>query len=117
MIEEFAEFAAFQFELNATEEDGQPLIDHLRKVEQQTGKTPQMLLDAPRLPAACEELWRVFSELHSCRGNNGFGPSRITYADIDAFQRVSGVKLSTWEMSAILRADAAFLEDWARHNA
>lgn len=59
----------------------------------------------------------MFSELHACRGNNGFGPSRITYADIDAFQRVSGVKLAPWELSAIRKADAAFLENWAEANA
>jgi hypothetical protein len=101
--------------LNA-EEEGGTVLDHLRAIEEQTGQTPQMLLDAPHLPAGCEELWRVFSELHSCRGNSGFGPLRITYADIDAFQRVSGVMLQPWELDAIRRADAAYLTQWAERN-
>ena len=71
-----------------------------------------MLLDAPALPAGCEELWRIFNELHSCR-SVGMGVQRITYADIDAFQRVSGVTLQAWELDAIRRADTVFLKDYA----
>jgi hypothetical protein len=92
------------------------VLEHLLAAERQTGRTPQMLLDAPPCPAGCEELWRIFGELHSCRGNNGFGPVRLTYTDIDAFQRVSGVKLQAWELEAIRRADAAFLADWSKRN-
>lgn len=99
--------------LAAPEEDGVPLIDHLKAAERQSGKVPQMLLDAPALPAGCEELWRVFNELHSCRGSNGFGPNRITYGDIDSFQRVTGTKLSAWEMAAIRKADVAYFNSRA----
>lgn len=92
------------------------MIEHLLSIEERTGKTPQILLDAPACPAGCEELWRIFGELNGCRGNNGFGPVRITYTDIDAFQRVSGTVLQPWEREAIKRADQAFLEDWARRQ-
>jgi len=109
------EFAAFQFEL-AAEEEGGAVLEHLLAAQEQTGQTPQMLLDAPPLPAGCEELWQVFNELHACRGNFGFGPVRITYADIDSFQRVSGVTLQPWELSAIRKADAAYLRQWAERN-
>lgn len=113
---EFEEFAAFQFEL-AAEEEGGTVLEHLRAVEKRTGQTPQMLLDAPACPPGCEDLWETFRELHACRGNTGFGPQRITYMDVDAFQRVSGVRLQRWELEAIRRADAAFLSDYAaRHD-
>jgi hypothetical protein len=92
------------------------VLDNLLSAERQTGRTPQILLDAPQCPQGCEELWRIFGELHGCRGNNGFGPLRITYADIDAFQRVSGVRLQAWELDAIRRADQAFLADWSKRN-
>jgi hypothetical protein len=88
------------------------LIDHLRAVEEKTGRTPQALLDAPSLPEGCEELWRVFGELHSCRTSNGFGPNRITYTDVDAFQRVTCIRLKPWELDAIRRADRAYLNEW-----
>jgi hypothetical protein len=94
----------------AAEEEGGTVLEHLEAYERQTGKVHPMLLDAPRLPEGCEQLWPIFSELHSCRGNYGFGPCRITYADIDAFQRVSGVTLRPWELEAVRKADAAYLE-------
>jgi hypothetical protein len=100
----------------APQEDGVPLIDHLLAVEEKSGQTPQALLDAPLCPPACEELWRIFGELHSCRGNTGFGPMRITYTDLDAFQRVSGTTLRPWEREAIFRADKAYLSDWSERN-
>jgi hypothetical protein len=102
--------------LNEAEEDGSPLLDHLLAVERQTGKRPQILLDAPGLPEGCEELWRIFNELHACRGSNGFGPSRITFLDLDAWQRVTGIRLMPWEVAAIRRADSAFLTRWKEAN-
>jgi hypothetical protein len=58
----------------------------------------------------------IFGELHSCRGSTGFGPMRITYTDIDAFQRVSGQVLLPWEREAIRRADNAYLTDYAERQ-
>lgn len=75
-----------------------------------------MLLDAPALPEGCEELWRIFNELHRCRGSSFGGPLAITYLDIDAFQRVSCIKLAMWELAAIRRTDAAYLNDWAERQ-
>ena len=111
----FESFAAYQFMLGAPQEDGVALIEHLRLVEEKTGRTPQALLDAPALPEGCEELWRVFRELSDCRAWP-FGPQRITFADIDSFQRVTGIVLKPWELKAVRRADKAFLAEWSDRN-
>lgn len=71
-----------------------------------------MLLDRPRCPAGCEALWRAFRDLSASRANSGFGPLRITFTEIDAFQRVTGLRLKPWEVEAIRRADRAFINDW-----
>lgn len=92
------------------------MLEHLLAVQEQTGQTPQALLDAPRCPGGCEALWDAFRELHACRGSAGFGPMRITYTDLDAYQRVSGVKLQPWEREAIRQADAAYLEQLAERQ-
>jgi hypothetical protein len=94
------------------EEDGSSLLDHLLVAEARSGIKPQILADAPELPPGCEELWHIFRELHACRGNNGLSIQRITYADIDAFQRVAGLKLAQWELNAIRKADLAFIARW-----
>lgn len=94
------------------EEDGSPLLDHLLSIERQTGVRPQILLDAPPLPQGCEDLWRIFDELHGCRGSNGFGLTRISFVELDAWQRVSGAKLLPWELEAIRKADGAFMRRW-----
>lgn len=91
------------------EDDGSPLLDHLLAIERQTGRRPQILLDAPPLPQGCGELWDIFNELHACRGGST-APKRITYVDIDAYQRVSGLRLLPWERAAIRRADDAYLK-------
>lgn len=79
----------------------------------QTGIKPQMLIDAPALPDGCAQLWSDFTELHGSRASTGFGPARITYADIDAWQRVNRVTLAPWHIEAIRKADNAYLADHA----
>lgn len=90
------------------EEDGSALLDHLLAAERQTGVKPQILVDAPTLPDGCGELWHIFNELHSCR-RYAMGPLRIGFIDIDAYQRVTGLRLASWERDAIRRADLAYL--------
>ena len=109
------EFAAYQFEL-AAEEKGGSVLEHLLAAQAQTGQTPQALLDAPACPDGCEELWHIFDELHGCRSWAN-GPGRITYMDLDAFQRVTGLTLHRWEIEAIRRADNAYLEQYVERNA
>lgn len=72
-----------------------------------------MIANAPALPEGLETLWLNFLELHSCRGSSGFGVSRITYTDIDAFQRVSRTMLSPLEIDLIRKADTMWLTDFA----
>jgi hypothetical protein len=98
--------------LNEPEEDGSPLLDHLLAVERATGVRPQLLLDAPPLPEGCESVWAVFNELHSARGSNGMGPNQIGFVEIDAYQRVTGIRLAGWEIAAVRLADLAFLKHW-----
>lgn len=85
-------------------------------VWQKTGREPQKLADAPRLPDGCEQLWSDFADLHGCRGSTGFGPMRITFGDLDAWQRVQGVRLPAWQIAAIRGADNAYLASWAEQN-
>ncbi len=59
----------------------------------------------PPFPRVLAYLWRVFIRLHSRRGSNGFGANPITFADIEAFIRLSGTRLVPWEVEVIEELD------------
>ena len=82
----------------------------------QTGTMPQMLRDAPSLPKGLGQLWGYFGELNASRQIGMSGPQRITFLDIDAWQRVCRVILAPWELKALRKADDAFLADYAERN-
>ncbi len=93
--------------------DGCSQREHLTSLYRQTGVMPDELANAPQLPDGLDYLWRDFLELHSSRTPGFSAPNRITFADIDAYQRVSGVTFEGWEVEAIRRADTAFLKHMA----
>lgn len=114
MIEGFAAFAAHEFELAAPLSDGLPLREHLVSIWWQTGTEPAMLADAPALPHGCSQLWADFLHMHERRGCSSDRPDRITDVGIDAWQRVHGVRLPSWQIAAITAADNAYLSQYAK---
>lgn len=88
--------------------------EHLESFERQTGRLHPVLADAPVLPDGLGPLWRDFMAMHSTRSSTGFSPMRISYADLEAYQRVEGVRLAPWQVEAIKRADAAYLDHHAK---
>lgn len=107
--EGFEAFAKHHFELMTLQEDGKTLREHLESYERQSGRRHPILAEAPELPPGCGSLWGDFMSLHTTRGSNGFGPARISFSDIDAYQRIRRVTLEPWEIDAIRRADAAYI--------
>jgi hypothetical protein len=83
-------------------------------IAERTGRTVQDLHGGPELPDGCEMLWRDFMAMHGARGSSGFGPLRITWLDIDAYQRIMGVRFAPWEIEAMHRADTAYLASRAK---
>jgi hypothetical protein len=101
-------FASFQFELDELVE-GASVREHLLAVQRRTGVVPATLANAPPLPEGCETLWRDFIALRANAGSNGFGPARISFSEMDAYQRLGRFRLDAWEIDAIHRADSAFM--------
>lgn len=90
-------------------------MEHLAQVWDRTGKEPERLRSAPELPVALYPLWDDFLALHRSRAV-GMGTARITFADIDAWQRVTGAVLRPWQIEAIQRADDAFLNSISKRK-
>lgn len=106
-------FARHQFELSKPQEDGTPLLVHLQLASEKSGKLHPMLANGPTLPKGAKQLWDEFLQLHGSRGSSGWGPQRITFVDIDAWQRVNGVTFEPWEISAIRKLDDIWLSEFA----
>jgi hypothetical protein len=59
-------------------------------------------------------LWSTFLRLHSRRGSNGFGASPLSWSEIDACCRLSGVRLAPWEVEIIEALDDAYMVEQAK---
>ncbi len=70
----------------------------------------------PPLPDIALPVWEAFFALSTHRGSNGFGPNAIGWQDIDAWQRVSGARLTGLELDWIFELDRLFLTDFAEEQ-
>lgn len=56
-------------------------------------------------------LWDAFVDLNATRGG-GFGPGPISYAEIEAWSRVTRHPVSAWDVAVIRRCDETALLAW-----
>lgn len=77
---------------------------HLIKHWKATGRKPKALLEQGECPDGFEYVWTVFERLSGAR-TYGMAANPITYADIDAFSRVSHEPLRPWQVEAVQRLD------------
>jgi len=64
----------------------------------------------PVFPYRRQYLFEAFWDLHQVRGSNGFGPSPISYHDIDTYCRVLDVKLTPWDVRMIRQMDSVMMK-------
>lgn len=107
MIDELLEFARSEFELDEIVE-GASLREHLMAVMERSGEVPKRLADAPPCPPSCKHLWKLWGEFRSSV-QSGMGIGRISYTEMDAYQRLTGNVLAAWEIEAIRKLDREFV--------
>lgn len=86
---------------HTADENGRTRIETLRLFAERTGKAHEDLTP-PDLAPEAEYLWRWFREIDARRRG---GP--ISYAEIDAWARLTGRRPTRWEVDAITRIDDA----------
>lgn len=64
-------------------------------------------LEVPPFPMALEHVWSAFCRL-SARRSCGFAANPISWSEIDAFLRLSGVRLLPFEIRLIEELDDLF---------
>lgn len=65
-------------------------------------------LECPPFPAALGHVWQAFCRLSARRGSNGFSINPISWPDIDAYVRHSGIRLAPWEIRIVEELDDLF---------
>ena len=86
--------------------DGRPLREHLQAA-MAAGAAPDERL-ARKPPRDGLALWEAFCELASVRPG-GMGPGAVPLTEIEAWQRLHGVRLTSWELGTLLAMDRAAL--------
>jgi len=66
-------------------------------------------LNGAPLPQSVSYLWSAYIRLHARRSSNGFGSNPLTWSDIEAFSRLSGIRLLPWEVEIIESIDNAYI--------
>lgn len=69
----------------------------------------------PPVPPVVRELWHTYMQLAASR-RTGMGMSPLTLADIDAWQRLHGVRLTPWELDTVIDLDAASMAALAKQK-
>lgn len=77
-----------------------------------TGKRPPKLTEHGECPEGFGPVWQAFGKL-SARRQYGMGPLSISYADMDAFQRLYGITLHPWQVEAIEAVDRLWMQQQA----
>jgi hypothetical protein len=93
----------------ARREGGHSIASHYEAVAKVKGLKKPM---APPLAPEVRHLWQTFLELHRTRPT-GFGPSPISFFEIDAWQRLKRWPLDPWEVEAIRKLDDLWLDGQA----
>lgn len=73
------------------------------------GHAGRAALNGPTVPVPMRYLIDWWHEVGLGRGAGGFGPAAITWADVDAWARVTQTPVSGAEALVLLRMDRAFL--------
>jgi hypothetical protein len=94
--------------------EGGTLRQHLQQLHAQTGQLDPEL--AEELPAEAAALWGAYLQLSASRAR-GFGPSAITYVEIEAWQRLQGVQLTPWELDTLTAMDLAAMAEQGKQGA
>lgn len=82
--------------------------EHLEQVAKITGKTPDELV-APDFPDLLLYLWEAFLDLHKGRSYGMNGGNPLTWSDIAAWCNLTGIVLSSWEVTTIKALDMAWV--------
>jgi hypothetical protein len=81
------------------------LLERTHKPEKRAALEAE--LETPPFPFELEHVWPAFCRLNA-RRQSGFSIEPIAWSDLDAFIRLTGVRLAPWEIQLIEMLDDLF---------
>ncbi len=69
-----------------------------------------MELDVPPLPVQLAHVWHWFLELSLGRTGSGFGLNALTWADMDAWARLTQRRMTREDITCLKALDAEYLK-------
>ena len=100
-------YAEHDFPLAKTH-NGATLREMLERVAAVTGEAPEEL-NGPPFPDRYAHVWSAFLEIHTGRSYSSNGPNPLSWADIEAWDRLFKQGLKDWEIRAIKALDLVWL--------
>jgi len=110
LFEILFDYCRQEFELSYSGSSGSSKREQLESVWRQLGYKPPELEDLIELPDYYQDMWRIFLDLNSTRGHNGFSPLRISYTEISNYCQLLQINLTPIEIEAIAIMDRIVLE-------
>lgn len=107
------EYAVNEAALTEVQGDGASLRVHLHRLVESSGFIdPRLTVE---VPPECEALWKAWLSISHSR-IVGMGASGISFCEIEAWSRLHGVSLNSWELDTIIEVDRAFLSEKSKHK-
>jgi hypothetical protein len=101
-------------QLEYPRKDGTKLADHLDQILRTHGELPPGSPVVEEIPFPAAALWSIFWQLSGARGSNGFGPTGLSFTEIQAWSDLYAVELTPWEVEALKAMDAEYLKTTAQ---
>lgn len=95
-------------------EDGATLRTHLQRLAYSTQRIDPRL-DAPPIAESVRGLWEMFLQLSATR-RSGMTAHPFTMVDIEAYCRMTGVRLTEWELETLIALDTVALNAAAKNR-
>lgn len=96
--------------MSVKQADGATLQAHMESAARQLGGKSSGLPEAPELPRCVHHIWAKFLNLCGRRGSTGFGASRLTSVELEAWGRLHRQAWTLFEVVCMDRLDDVFME-------
>jgi len=115
LCDELIAFAERRFALNIVGKDGVTHFDRVKALLKRTRNPEKRAkleaeIKLPSFPQPLAYLWTAYHRIRRRKGVGFAGPEPIGWSDIEAFNRMTRMRLAPWEVEVIETLDNLYLD-------